>query len=381
MVVMDPDGAVRAIVGGRDYGQSQFNRAAGALRQPGSSFKPYVYAAALTYDKYRPNTIVTDSGVCIGNWCPANYTRSYSGSMPLYVALAKSINTIPVKMSISIGRATGETHEARAAKIGRTKIVDLARRMGLTTPLNDTVSLPIGAAEVYVIDQAAGYAVFANGGKRAQPYAAFEIRNSKGDVIYRRDRDAPEPAQVLSSRVVADMNFMLSKVNEEGTGKRAALEGIRSAGKTGTTNDYHDAWYIGFTGNLVAAVWYGNDDYSSTKKMTGGTLPAMTWHEVMAFAHQNTEIKPIPGLDAQGAPVVAQAKKGGAPASVEVNATSAAPGALSRRSFEVIGGLGDLFRTVERPAAALTGFSEPARAAANIGPSGMRPAGGRIALP
>ena len=381
MVVMDPDGAVRAIVGGRDYGQSQFNRAAGALRQPGSSFKPYVYAAALTYDKYRPNTIVTDSGVCIGNWCPANYTRSYAGSMPLYVALAKSINTIPVKMSISIGRATGETHEARAAKIGRTKIVDLARRMGLTTPLNDTVSLPIGAAEVYVIDQAAGYAVFANGGKRAQPYAAFEIRNSKGDVIYRRDRDAPEPAQVLSSRVVADMNFMLSKVNEEGTGKRAALEGIRSAGKTGTTNDYHDAWYIGFTGNLVAAVWYGNDDYSSTKKMTGGTLPAMTWHEVMAFAHQNTEIKPIPGLDAQGAPVVAQAKKGGAPAGVEVNATSAVPGALSRRSFEVIGGLGDLFRTVERPAAALTGFSEPARAAANIGPSGMRPAGGRIALP
>ena len=145
--------------------------------------------------------------------------------------------------------------------------------MGLTTPLNDTVSLPIGAAEVYVIDQAAGYAVFANGGKRAQPYAAFEIRNSKGDVIYRRDRDAPEPAQVLSSRVVADMNFMLSKVNEEGTGKRAALEGIGSAGKTGTTNDYHDAWYVGFTGNLVGAVWYGNDDYSSTNKMTGGYAP------------------------------------------------------------------------------------------------------------
>ena len=163
---------------------------------------------------------------------------------------------------------------------------------------------------MYVIDQAAGYAVFANGGKRAQPYAAFEVRNSKGDVIYRRDRDAPEPEQVLSSRVVADMNFMLSKVIEEGTGKRAALEGIRSAGKTGTTNDYHDAWYIGFTGNLVAAVWYGNDDYSSTNKMTGGTLPAMTWHEVMAFAHQNTEIKPIPGLDAQGAPVVAAGQKG-----------------------------------------------------------------------
>jgi penicillin-binding protein 1A len=382
MVVMETDGAVRAIVGGRDYGQSQFNRATGALRQPGSSFKPYVYAAALTYDKYRPNTVVTDSGVCIGNWCPANYTRSYSGSMPLYVALAKSINTIPVKMSITIGRAAGETHEARAAKIGRTKIVDLAHRMGLTTPLNDTVSLPIGSAEVYVIDQAAGYAVFANGGKRAAPYAASEIRNSKCDVIYRRDRDGPEPEQVLSSRVVADMNFMLAKVNEEGTGKRAALEGIRSGGKTGTTNDYHDAWYIGFTGNLVAAVWYGNDDYSSTNKMTGGTLPAMTWHEVMSFAHQNIEIKPIPGLDQPQTPsAAAQAKKGGAPGgSVEANATGAVPGALSRRSFEVLGGLGDLFRTVERPTSARTGFSEPARAA-NAGSSAMRAAGARIALP
>ena len=382
MVVMDTDGAVRAMVGGRDYSESQFNRATGALRQPGSSFKPYVYAAALTYDKYRPNTVVTDTGVCIGNWCPANYTRSYAGSMPLYTAMAKSINTIPVKMSITIGKAAGITHEANAAKYGRAKIVEIARRMGLTTPLNDTVSLPIGAAEVYVIDQAAGYAVFANGGKRATPYAAFEVRNSKGDVIYRRDRDGPEPEQVLSSRVVADMNFMLAKVNEEGTGKRAALEGIRSAGKTGTTNDYHDAWYIGYTGNLVAAVWYGNDDYSSTNNMTGGTLPAMTWHEVMAFAHQNAEIKPIPGLDAQGAPVVAQAKKGGAPQSgaADVN-TSTVPGALSRRSFEVIGGLGDLFRTVERPTAALTGFSEPARAAANADLSRARPAGGRIALP
>jgi len=294
--------------------------------------------------------------------------------------MAKSINTIPVKMSITIGKAAGITHEANAAKYGRAKIVEIARRMGLTTPLNDTVSLPIGAAEVYVIDQAAGYAVFANGGKRATPYAAFEVRNSKGDVIYRRDRDGPEPEQVLSSRVVADMNFMLAKVNEEGTGKRAALEGIRSGGKTGTTNDYHDAWYIGFTGNLVAAVWYGNDDYSSTEKMTGGTLPAMTWHDMMSFAHQNFEIKPIPGLEQpQGAP--AQAKKGGGPGGiVEVNATSAAPGALSRRSFEVIGGLGDLFHTVERPAVARTGFYEPAQAA-NVGSSAIKPSGARIALP
>jgi penicillin-binding protein 1A len=301
--------------------------------------------------------------------------------MPLWVALAKSINTIPVKMSITIGKAAGITHEANAAKYGRAKIVELARRMGLTTPLTDTVSLPIGASEVYVIDQAAGYAVFANGGKKATPYAAIEIRNSKGETIYRRDRDGPEPEQVLSSRVVADMNFMLAKVNEEGTGKRAALEGIRSGGKTGTTNDYHDAWYIGFTGNYVAAVWYGNDDYSSTARMTGGTLPAMTWHEVMAVAHQNVEIKPIPGLEGPGAGA-AQAAKGAAPGGfASVNATGSIPGTLSRRSFEVIGGLGDLFRTVERPTSGSVGFTEPTRAAANAAPSESRPAGGRIALP
>ncbi len=182
--ILDPDGAMRAMVGGRDYGVSQFNRATSSLRQPGSSFKPFVYAAALAAGLYRPNTIVTDRPVCIGNWCPNNYGRSFAGSMPLTVALAKSINTIPVQMSIAIGRATGETHEARAARIGRNKIVETARAMGLTSPLTDTVSLPIGAAEVTVIDMAAGYAVFANGGKRARPYAAIEIRNSQGETIY-----------------------------------------------------------------------------------------------------------------------------------------------------------------------------------------------------
>jgi penicillin-binding protein 1A len=244
--VMDPDGAVRAIVGGRDYGASQFNRATSSLRQPGSSFKPFVYAAALSAGLYRPTTVVTDRPVCIGNWCPNNYGRSYAGSMPLTTALAKSINTIPVQMSIAIGKATGETHEARAARIGRMKIVETARAMGLTTPLNDTVSLPIGAAEVTVIDMAAGYSVFANGGKRAKPYAAIEIRNSQGEEIYRHDRDEPEPKQVLSTQVAQDMNFMLSKVPTEGTGRRAALDGVVTAGKTGTTNGYKDAWYVGF---------------------------------------------------------------------------------------------------------------------------------------
>jgi penicillin-binding protein 1A len=381
MVIMDPDGAVRAMLGGQDYGQSQFNRATDALRQPGSSFKPYVYATALTAGLYRPNTIVTDAPVCIGNWCPGNYNRgSYGGSMPLVTALAKSINTIPVIMSIKIGQATGVSHIANAAKIGRAKIIQTARAMGLTTPLTDTVSLPIGAAEVTVIDQAAGYAVFASGGKRAQPYVAAEVRNSSGEVIYRHDREPP-PEQVLSPRVVADMNYMLNKVVEEGTGKRAMLEGVKAAGKTGTTNGYRDAWFVGFTGNLVGAVWMGNDDHTSTAKMTGGTVPAMLWHEVMAFAHQNTEIRPIPYLNADGSMPVAS-NKGGVPnaGKIEVVTTGSVPGMLSRRSFDVIGGMGNLFRDVERAPSPRASAPTPERAAANIANDGAR-AGGRIALP
>jgi penicillin-binding protein 1A len=385
MVVMEPDGAVRAMVGGRDYGQSQFNRATDALRQPGSSFKPFVYAAALTtIPRYRPTSMVTDTGVCIGDWCPKNYTAGHSGSMPMVTALAKSINTIPVKFSIEIGNALGERHVARAAKLGRARIIETARKMGLTTPLVDTVSLPIGAAEVTVLDMTAGYAVFANGGRRADPYAAVEIRNSAGETIYRHDRQAPPP-QVLPTRVVADMNFMLSKVPEEGTGKRAALEGIRSAGKTGTTNAYRDAWYIGFTGNLVGGVWFGNDDHTSTNDMTGGSLPALAWHEVMDFAHKNIEIRPIPYLTPEGGQMVAGTGRGATSQGGQIQATGTitpSTGALSRRSFEAIGGIGSLFRKVERPSASLEVLPAPTpvRAQANAA-GGPRAVGGRIALP
>jgi penicillin-binding protein 1A len=380
MVVMEPDGAVRAMVGGRDYGESEFNKATQALRQPGSSFKSYVYAAALSTGLYRPNTKVTDTPVCIGNWCPGNYNRgSHAGTMPLTTALAKSINTIPVIMSIKMGQATGVSHVANAAKIGRAKIIQTARAMGLTTPLTDTVSLPIGAAEVTVIDQTAAYAVFANGGRRANPYAAVEVRNTAGEVIYRRDQEPPG-TQVLSTQVVADMNYMLSKVPEEGTGRRAALEGIKSAGKTGTTNAYRDAWYVGYTGNLVAGVWFGNEDHTSTNNMTGGSLPAMTWHEVMAFAHQNLEIRPIPGLSAEG-PKVAARPAGQGPV-IDLSAVPAS-GALSRRSYEVIGGIGDLLKRAERPVPSLTTLPGSARAAMDLPTTtaGTRAVGGRIAVP
>ncbi|TXN46985.1 PBP1A family penicillin-binding protein [Methylobacterium sp. WL30] len=381
MVILDPDGALRAMVGGADYGESQFNRATDALRQPGSSFKPYVYAAALSSGLFRPDTVVVDSPVCLGNWCPQNYGRSYSGRQPMWLAVAKSINTIPIKVSIAIGKGLGIKGDFPAAKAGRAKIIDTAHRMGITTPLVDSVSLPIGSAEVTVIDQAAAYAVFANGGRKAKPYAASEVKNSSGEVIYRHDDEKPE--QVLSTQVVADMNYMLNKVVEEGTGRRAQLEGMKVAGKSGTTNAYRDAWFVGYTGNYVAAVWFGNDDHTSTNKMTGGSLPASAWHDVLEVAHQGIELKPLPGLKAPNA----AAAQAAAAAPTDPAATSY--GKLSRRSFEVIGGLNGLFRTVER-ARPDAGEAKPAagepRPGASLAPAattrdvaeGTRSVGGRF---
>lgn len=338
-VLMEPDGAVRAIVGGRDYGQSQFNRAAHARRQPGSSFKPFVYATALSYLPYRPDSIVVDRPICLGNWCPNNYNRSFAGSMPMITALARSINTIPVRLSVEIGEGN--------ARRGRARIIETTRRMGVETPLADTSSLPIGASEMTVLDMAAGYAVFANGGERARPYAAVEVTTPDGRLLYAHDRDAPRE-RVLATRVVADMNTMLVAVPERGTGRRAALDGIRSAGKTGTTNAYRDAWYAGYTGNYVAAVWFGNDDFTSTNNMTGGSLPAMTFKEIMAFAHRDVELRPIPGLEEEG-PAIAGTEPA-TTASVDPAVLALSRNTLSRRSFEVISGIGTLFEEARRPA-------------------------------
>ena len=334
MVVLELDGAVRAIVGGRDYGASQFNRATEAQRQPGSSFKPFVYLTAIMTGKFKPSTMVVDSPVCIGNWCVRNYEGSYAGSLPLYSALARSLNTVAVKLSIAIGNGY--------PKAGRARIIETARRMGLTTPLIDTVSLPVGADEVTVIDMASAYAAFANGGKRVPPYAAVEIRDGRGNLLYRHDRDKPRPEQVIPPADIATMNSMLAKVVLEGTGTRARLDNVIVAGKTGTTNSYRDAWFCGFTGNYVGAVWFGNDDYTSMNKMTGGTLPAMTWHDVMAFAHQGILVRPPFGLgEAPNQPAVASSQPLAAPVA------NARPATLSSRSAAVIGGIGSLMREVD----------------------------------
>ena len=286
-VLMDVDGSVRAMVGGRDYGASQFNRATDAMRQPGSSFKPYVYATALE-GGMKPTSIVVDGPVCIGNWCPHNYGNGYSGSMTLIQALTHSVNTIAVKLSISIGGGN--------AKIGRAKIVKTAHDMGIRTPLPDTPSLPIGADEVTVLDHTGAYATFPNLGMKVMPHAILEVRTGAGELVWRYDRDGPKPKRVLPAGVAADMIKMMNSVVENGTGKRSRLDGVASAGKTGTTNAYRDAWFMGYTGNFVCGVWFGNDDYQSTNRMTGGSLPAMTWHNIMAYAHEGIELKQLPGV-------------------------------------------------------------------------------------
>ncbi len=281
VVVIDPDGAVRAMVGGRDYGASQFNRATNASRQPGSAFKPFVYATAFV-NGYTPESVVPDVPITIGDWSPRNFGGGYAGPVTLTTALVRSINTVAVRL---------------AQAIGRDRIVDTAQRMGITTELAITRSLPLGSSEVTVLDMAGAYAVFANGGTRAVPYAFTQIINSAGEVVYDRAGDAPPAARVMLAETIATMNNLLVQVPEWGTGRAAKLDGIPTAGKTGTTNSFRDGWFVGFTGNYVAAVWFGNDNYAPTNNLTGGSLPARTWNRFMTFAHQNVEIVAIPFVD------------------------------------------------------------------------------------
>ena len=287
MVVAGLDGGIRAMVGGRDYGASQFNRATDAMRQPGSSFKPYVYTTALL-NGFKPSSVVVDGPICIGNWCPSNYGHSFAGPVTLTQAITRSINIIPVKLSVMLGKGS--------PRAGRAKIIETARKFGITTPLPDTPSLPIGADAVNLLEHTVAIATLPNEGKRVAPHAVLEIRTAGGELVWRFDRDGPKPKQVIPPKVADDMNMMMSKVVEQGTARRAILDGIKAGGKTGTTNAYRDAWFVGFTGNFIAGVWFGNDDFTPTNKLTGGALPAQTWHTVMEYAHQGIELKPLPGV-------------------------------------------------------------------------------------
>ena len=353
-VVADLDGGIRAMVGGRDYGASQFNRATDAMRQPGSSFKPYVYSTALM-NGFKTTTIVVDGPVCIGNWCPHNYGGGYSGAQPLWNALKNSINTVAVKLSIAIGHGN--------PKAGRAKIIETARKMGIVTPLPDTPSLPIGADEVNVLEHTVAYATFPNLGRAVAPHAILEVRTGAGETIWRWDRDGKKPTQAIPPQVATDMIFMMNKVVEEGTARRAMLDGVKAAGKTGTTNAYRDAWFVGYTGNFVCGVWFGNDDYSPLNRMTGGSLPAMTWHEIMQYAHQGVELKNLPGLPpnpAPTAPVVASNNKGEAPR----------PAMLTFRGARVLVDLEHMMEDASRAMPAIsTGASAGTSAANDVRPA------------
>ncbi len=338
-VVADLDGGVRAMVGGRDYGASQFNRAVDAYRQPGSSFKPYVYSTALM-NGFTPTSIVVDGPVCLGNWCPQNYGHSYSGNVTLTQAITRSINVVPVKLSIAIGSrlSNNSKNQWESAKRGRAEIVKVARRFGIKAPLPDTPSLPIGADEVTVVEHAVAYATFPNRGKSVTPHAVLEVRTGAGDLVWRYDRDGPKPLQAIPASVASDMVGMMSHVVSEGTARRAALDGIPTAGKTGTTNAYRDAWFVGYTGNFVCAIWYGNDDYSPTNRMTGGSLPAQTWHDIMAVAHQGVEIKDIAGYPAAGpkppTPVASAAVAPGSQKQPEIK--PGPPPVLTKRGADIL---------------------------------------------
>ncbi|PYE28793.1 penicillin-binding protein 1A [Rhizobium sp. PP-CC-3A-592] len=282
LVMIENGGAVRAMVGGRDYGESQFNRATKALRQPGSSFKAYTYAAAMEKGM-TPETTISDAPITWGRWSPQNYGRSFSGKVTLLSAIARSINTVPVRLAKDT--------------LGIPRIVELAKAFGVETPIRPDKTIPLGTSELTVMDQATGYAVFPAGGLQSRRHGLSQILNYDGDVLYDFNRDAPPAQRVLSEKATASMNYMLTQIPIIGTARKAALDnGVVAGGKTGTTQSYRDAWFVGFTGDYTAAVWFGNDDYTSTNNMTGGSLPAIAFKRLMDYAETGIDHRPIPGI-------------------------------------------------------------------------------------
>lgn len=282
IVLIENGGAVRAMVGGRDYGESQFNRATKALRQPGSSFKVFVYTTAME-NGFTPETAIRDAPITWRGWSPRNYGRGYKGRIDMTTALVKSVNTIPVRLA--------RDH------LGTESIAEMAKRLGVESNVALDKTMPLGTSEVTVLDQATAYSVFPAGGLASNRHGITQIMNYSGKVLYDQRRDAPERKRLLDEETVRSMNTILSQIPEWGTGRRAKLDGIKTAGKTGTTQAYRDGWFVGFTGNFTAAVWFGKDSFQPTARMTGGSLPAMTFKQLMTYAHQGIELKPIPGID------------------------------------------------------------------------------------
>jgi penicillin-binding protein 1A len=277
IVVMSPDGAVRALVGGRNYATSQFNRATQGMRQPGSSFKAFLYLAAMEQGFTGDDTI-EDSPITTGKYRPENYTHKYEGPISLRKAFAKSSNVAAVRL---------------IERIGPKRVVQVAKRLGITAELHADASLALGTSEVPLIEMTAGYASFANGGQGVFAYGYPEVDGTRGEALYQRQGGGA--GQVIAPGPLKQMTDLMLAVVTEGTGKHAALGDRPVAGKSGTTQDYRDAWFIGFTADYVCGVWLGNDDNTPLNKITGGTLPADLWHNVMVAAEQGLPVRPLPG--------------------------------------------------------------------------------------
>ncbi|MCS3891816.1 penicillin-binding protein 1A [Bradyrhizobium japonicum USDA 38] len=280
LVAMTPDGAVRAMVGGRNYSDSQYNRAVTAKRQPGSSFKPFVYLTALEQG-LTPDTVRQDAPIEVKGWKPENYTHEYFGAVTLTQALAMSLNTVAIRLGLEVGPKN---------------VVRTAHRLGISSKLEPNASIALGTSEVSVVELVGAYAPFANGGFAVAPHVVTRIRTLGGKLLYMRQ--AEEHNQVIDPRYVGMMNTMMRETLISGTAKKAEIPGWPAAGKTGTSQDYRDAWFIGYTANLVTGVWLGNDDNSPTKKATGGGLPVEVWSRFMRTAHEGVAVAALPNSQA-----------------------------------------------------------------------------------
>ncbi len=276
LVALDPAGAVKAMVGGRNYADSQFNRAVAAKRQPGSSFKPFVYLAALEKG-LTPDTIREDGPISVKGWNPENYSREYFGPVTLTKALALSLNTVAVRLGLEVGPKA---------------VVAVAHRLGITSDLDPVPSIALGSSEVTPLEMVSTYAAFANGGIGVQPHVISRVRTAGGKQLYAR-RNASF-GRVIDPQYVAMMNQMMQETLLTGTARKAELPGWQAAGKTGTSQDWRDAWFVGYTSYLVAGVWLGNDDGSPTKKVSGGNLPVDIWSRFMRAAHEGVPVAGLP---------------------------------------------------------------------------------------
>lgn len=282
-IVMAADGAVVAMVGGADYEISPFNRATQAKRQPGSAFKPFVYAAALQ-SGLDPYDVRFDEPYSVGDWTPQNYTKgAYLGPVTVSESLAKSLNTVAAQLG---------------QEVTEDQIIAAARRFGIMSDMRPLPSIALGSQEVTLWELTRAYGAFMLQGKRLDPYLIARIETSRGDLLY--ERPEYEPAQVLTAQDARDMNAMLARVIFEGTGTGAKLPGWTIAGKTGTSQDWRDAWFIGYSSSYVAGVWVGNDDDTPMKEVTGGGFPASLWSDVMALAHEGERRRGLAGAEGIG---------------------------------------------------------------------------------